>query len=686
VSDLNEATQAGVTLSGLMGAAMAEDPVVVATATGQIAERAAAIVAEVIEELSRVATTEGGTNDRKRRRAEVMARLHDEHVIGALTIVSRQRPSLFAQMLHRLRSTEGVPKTEIRALEQAIEEASSRSEDAAHRAGIPLRDLLRDLDPSLRLLAPPGYRVDKAGVTAGDDPVSHAPLVIRRVSKALDSGRVRWTLAWQHLGQWAEETVDRATASDGRALVTALAGRGGPANSSNSGKIVEYLAVFEAFNAKGLKPADTVSRLGWHGERYVPGPSADVLVRLRKARPEGWVTAGTREGWIAGWDLTSRHEVAVLCVYIAASAPLLRFLRLGYCPIFDLFGPSGVGKTTCVSVALSLFGVPWLEDDRGGIGGMWGGSVRGREERAADLWDVPMVLDDTAKMTGRDANRLVGEALYQLHRGASRDLASGHAEPLTWRNVVLSTGEKPAAATTEAGGAKNRVLSIDGTRAMPDMSTALAVEDAIREHYGHIGREVAAAALATGAETLQAWHREALLGWAAEVPCDTRLLSSAALVQVARRVLHEVVGVPRPHADPLAEDGLLRRALGASADEADQGERALEIVREDLQTHAAAYRPAIRRRDDFGHVIEPHEPFGGWRGVVGIEMHGHELVVVHAQALRTLLGRAGHDLDPVLRRWKASGVIVHHNHGMKLRTDRDGRPVEGYPLLASRLR
>lgn len=676
MSDINEANAAGVALAELLRSARSEDPIVAADAAGGAVELAHAMLEGLIIELQQIATAESTTAEKKKARAAAFAKFHHEEPLAALALLHRQRWAALQTISLRLRAVDGVAKGEIDNLLRAAASCAERSEDAPSRSGTPLHQLLRDLDPSLRLLAPPGYRVDAGGIVVDDEEITQAPIVIRRVAKALDSGRVRWTVAWQHLGAWAEETIDRATACDSRALVAALAGRGAPVNSANSGPVVRYLAQFEAFNARGLQPADTVSRLGWHGDRFVAGSSDEIEVRLRVAKPAGWTVSGTREGWLRAWDLASRHEVAALCVYLCATAPLLRFLRLGYCPIVDLFGPSGVGKTTSVFVGLSLFGVPNLEDE-GGIGAMWGGSVSGREERAADLWDVPMVLDDTNKVGGRDPARVVGDALYHFHRGRSRDLKSTYGEPLYWRNILISTGEKPAAGATEAGGAKNRVLSVDASNALPSREVARAIEAAIRDDYGHLGREIAAAALQLGPERLQALHRGAEDGWAATVSCDTRLLSTAALVSVAHHVLHEVIGLPHPHVDPLDEEGLLLRSLRASAVEADQGERALELIRAELAMHGGQYRPA--------KAVLAAEPPGGWRGIWDLDMGGDRVVVMFAPILHRLLAQAGHDRDPVCRRWRAAGVLGHCNHGHQLRTRRDGRNVEGYAFALDRV-
>lgn len=671
MKDLNDATEAGHRLAELLSAADATDAIGVKAREGAICEQSLRLLDAIIAELHEIRIAEETSATRAERTAATLAKLYEESALLGLAVLNATKPLDLQPKLFGLSSV-GVSQREIGALRKAV--AVAEEQQAKNANASSLQVLLRDLDPKLRLECPPNWVVDRQGIWTEERRVTAAPLVIRDLAKNLDTGVVRWTLAWLHQGTWCTRAVDRGVGCDSRAIVGALGSEGAPVGSHNAGEVVKFLAEFESWNQTKLKPRTCTSRLGWHGDRFVSGPAPDLDVELLQADPAAWRSSGTREGWLSGWQIAQEHPLAVLALYLACAAPLLRFLDLGYCPVFDIYGPSGRGKTTCALFGMSAFGVPRLEDSKG-IGGSWGGTATGREERLASLWDVPVLLDDTNMMAGRDAGRLVGEALYQLHRGRTRDRATAYQVPRRWRTVVISTGEKPAATATEQGGAKNRVLSIDGSRALPSRDVARAIEAAVRADFGHLGADVARAAL-EHKDDLVRWHRKAEDAWAVSVQADSRLLASAALVTVVARLLHGTIGLPRPAGDPLADDGLLHQALVASAAEADQAGNALDLVREELAANGAWYlrRGDNRRTDDM--LVK-------WRGVWGTTMDGW--VGILPSVVRELLAGRGHDVETVLQRWGEDGTLMPGTWRRLVQIRHDGRPYKVYAFRVDRV-
>lgn len=495
------------------------------------------------------------------------------------------------------------------------------------------------------------YRLEQAGDTVIPSLVAHEPVAVVGLRVDVGTGRESVVLGFRRLGAWRRLVVPREHSRDSRALVD-YAGQGLPVSSVTSRALVSWLEACEVAAGPDLAVERCTTRLGWHGDLYIAGPGGPLELDDPHEVRTGWQTSGTWEGWLAALATVTDQPVAWLALYAAATAPLLRWLNLGHCPIIDVSGPRGRGKTTCLRIAASGWGRP--DELAGGTITTWSDSPTSIERNAASTWDAPVLLDDSRRAPRPE---LVGGTLYTLAqgRGRGRGTPGGVLRTANWRTTVLSTGESPVVETTEAGGARARVLSISRTPAISNRETAKRVEAGIYANHGHLGPRLAAHALTLGPE-LARRYSQILADLAASHPTDTRLLSIAAAIHVAAGVCTEI-GVPRPEAD---WHGELTRALEFSAEGADQSGRALDLVREELNRRAAAYRGREARLGRLGDVAIPH---GGYRGVWLYRDRGGPLLGLYDATLREILTDAGHDLAPVVQQWREAGILRKANHG-----------------------
>lgn len=522
---------------------------------------------------------------------------------------------------------------------------------------------------------PPGYTILPDGSVCREVPrdgaiglalVAPEPVAVvaRRVDLATEAG-ARVVVGFRFCGRWRTLTLPRSEVGSSRKLVT-HADRGLPVADTTALELVRYLVACEASGRGDLPSSEYVSRLGWHGELYVCGPGGPIaLDEDLERRRRAWRARGTFAGWKRALRIVSRYPVPWLGLYAACASVLLRFVGLDFCPLYDFHGPRGCGKTSGpMFLGGSVFGRPAIDraDAGEGVIGTWLGTSTGREERAAEGWHVPLFLDDTNLLDERGKQGL-GAEVYRIAsgRGKDRSRRAGYGDALTWRLVALSTGEEPLIGYTEAGGARVRVLSIPAVESLPSRQVAEALEAELLEHHGHVAPLLASKCLELGEGQLRARFEVAKTGWSEQVTADTRLLSSAALLDVAAWVLHEHLGVPRPEVDPLAEVGHLRSALVEAAQESDQGGRALELVWEDLARYPDRY---FRPRSGYDGN-DPREPIGGWRGVD----HGGERVSVLPSVLREVW--RGQDARSVLQQLKRAGKL-DHDHGKLTRATRIG--------------
>ena len=198
----------------------------------------------------------------------------------------------------------------------------------------------------------------------------------------------------------------------------------------------------------------TVSRAGWY--RPAAGPPAFVLgartighvqgeaVRLDiDPAPAIYRAAGTAEGW--------REEIAALCVgnsrlifivSAAFAAPLIGLLGDEGGGL-HLRGASSRGKTTLLDSAASVYGAPTKCGPHSFAGG-WNTTNSALEATAAAHNDLPLPMDEISEA---DPVKLPGK-LYMLSNGTGRERAQaggGNRPHVTWRTLVLSSGEESAA-------------------------------------------------------------------------------------------------------------------------------------------------------------------------------------------------------------------------------------------------
>lgn len=509
---------------------------------------------------------------------------------------------------------------------------------------------------------PDRWEADESGIWArtrdrdGEDRlvlVADAPIYVVGVERDVGGGEERERIRLGHLrhGRWTEIRMPRSHARSTREIV-GYADSGLPVSSETAKGLVSWIVACERSGRDDLPVDEVTTRTGWHSsDRYVSGPGCAIAIDDPDGTRDGWRPAGGLSGWIRAAEAIATEPVPWLLLFAAAAAPALPWLDLGHCPIVDLSGPRGRGKTTALRFAASAFGRP--DEGAGGTITTWDQSPTYVERIAARTWDAPLLLDDAARARRPED---VTSSLYSLAqgRGRGRGTPGGVQRTATWRTIVISTGEAPVVEATEKGGARARVLSITQSPAIRSFEIARALEAGIASHYGHLAPLLASAALAQG-EGLRERHRHWLSEWASQAQgADTRQLSTAAVISVGSE-LCEAIGVPIP---ACGWDFTLFESLQNSVAMADQRTRGLDLVRAEVSMNPTNYM-GREARDRYGEPIPPA------RGYRGIWLDTEEWIGIFPPVLRALMREQGHDLAPLLQLWKEDGVLVC-NHGTQL--------------------
>jgi len=330
--------------------------------------------------------------------------------------------------------------------------------------------------------------------------ISHQPIVpIRRYIDTDDSRIVYIELTWRFQQRWVSSIVLRDHAMNSR-IVIDLARLGAPVSSGNARELVEWLAAAESFWDHVAPSGYIASRLGWAGRGcrvFVAGENVvqtgEHIVKLDgiddgQRQLAGAVrSSGTWEAWNETVAKAATHPRALLAVYAALAAPLLRLLDI---PPFglDWAARSGTGKTTTAELAASVWGHP--KEMRQS----WGGRVAGIEASATMLCDLPLILDESTRISPSQRED-VSSLLYAITNGVGISRGSvgnsrgiGLRPTARWRTVLISTGEAPITQFTNDEGVKVRVITVNGPP-FPAGSKVLvdSLSAGLRENHGHAG-------------------------------------------------------------------------------------------------------------------------------------------------------------------------------------------------------
>lgn len=379
--------------------------------------------------------------------------------------------------------------------------------------------------------------------------VSTAFEVLGRARDAQSREWSRW-LRWRDPdGRRHEHAVpDGALQGDAAALAGDLASRGLKISRSNRNALLEYLN-----NVEVADRVTVVSRTGWHTlaetkvfvlPDEVMGEPAGESVVLAGAAAAPYARCGTLDDWRQGIGrLTAGHNRLVFAVSIALAGPLVE-LTDGEGGGVNIYGDSSKGKTTALRAAASVWGRGATDP---GFVRSWRATANAQEATAATTSDTLLCLDEIGVAEGRDA----ASAVYQLASGVGKGRSARDGSirtPMTWRVLVLSTGELPMAAKI-AEDKQRRAYAGQAVRLL-DVPADAGKGFGVFDNAGPTGDPAAFA---------ESIKRAALESYGTAGPAFVKALAASGLDE-ARRMANDIVkGFIADHV-PTEADSQVRRA------------------------------------------------------------------------------------------------------------------------------
>jgi uncharacterized protein (DUF927 family) len=325
------------------------------------------------------------------------------------------------------------------------------------------------------------------------DIVIYQPVTIVNQFINVDTGEEKTKLAFKKNGRWKEITPNKNVIATSSKIVQ-LSNAGLPVTSENAKFMVKYLADLEGLNPYDIPVERSTTKLGWSTcdnkmlfapydtELKFDGESqfADIFNSIKEK--------GSRDEWLLMARfirLSKRIEPRIMLAASFASA-LVKICET--LPFFvHVHGPSEGGKTLCLMLAASVWGNP---DTHGNLFGNFSTTATAIEARANVLNNLPLIVDDTAKVSKRLLNDF-SELIYTLCSGTGKDRSNqelGLRKVNNWHNVILTSGEHPIVDGKDQAGAINRVIEVtaDYERMFDD---GRAVAECLKKNYGFAGKE-----------------------------------------------------------------------------------------------------------------------------------------------------------------------------------------------------
>lgn len=319
----------------------------------------------------------------------------------------------------------------------------------------------------------------------------HPIIPVRRMSN-LESGEEQIVLAYKRSSGgtaiWNELTVPKDMVANSRSI-TNLSKYGVAVTSENAKLLVKYLADVENYNDDKIRLFQSSSKLGWHSNKvFLPfdtGITFDAGMKFPQIT-KAICTHGDYDKWLDHMKAIRSAPYIEPRIALAASfsSVLVKFLGIASV-IVDFWGATEAGKTVMLMVAASVWACP----DEGQYIGDFMTTDAELEARCDVLNNLPLILDDTAKMKKNIRDNLE-QVIYNLASGSGKKRSNkelGSERVRTWKNTVIVNGERPLNSFVEQGGAINRIIEI-GLSEERLFDSPSDTAELVRENYGYAGR------------------------------------------------------------------------------------------------------------------------------------------------------------------------------------------------------
>lgn len=421
----------------------------------------------------------------------------------------------------------------------------------------------------------------------------HPILPVERL-KNLETKEEQIKIAYKRNSVWEEIIVPKdLVASASR--ITALSKKGVSVTSENSKYLVRYLSDVENLNEEEISVRYSSSKLGWIGKGFIPYDTEILFDGESRFRQifESIEERGKYEKWLEHMKQLRSSKRMEISFMMAASFSSVLIELLGGLPfITDLWGETEGGKTVTLMVAASI----WADPDESRYIGDFKATDVALEVRADLLNHLPMILDDTSKVSARIREDFEG-FVYTLcsGKGKSRsDKELGARRECHWRNAVLTNGERPLNSYVTQGGAMNRILEVEcGEKVYADPQYTA---ELVKKNYGGAGKRFVQALKEIGADRI----REIQRGIQQQLYQDEKMQKqsqSLSIVLTADKIATEWIFQDKEYIS--MEDA---KKVLMDRNELSENERCYQYILNEVAINSAKFDPFITTVENWGMI------------------------------------------------------------------------------------
>lgn len=315
---------------------------------------------------------------------------------------------------------------------------------------------------------------------------SYQPILPVERLENIETGEEQIVLAFYRDRRWKEIKVPKDVISSSTKIV-ALSKYGLSVTSENAKNLVKYLNDVENFNNDDIKLMQSTSKLGWHGEDFIPYDDEIIFDGDTKFKQlfDSIKTSGHEDIWIDHVKELRKSGRPEIRLILAASFASVLIKPLGILPFFvDLWGETEGGKSVSLMLATSV----WANPDASQYIGDYKSTDVALEVRADMLNNLPVMLDDTSNATKRIVEDFEN-IIYRLCSGkgksrSNKDLGANREN--NWKCCFITNGERPLSGYVNQGGAINRIIEIEAGQKIyenPQETASL-----LKMNYGFAGK------------------------------------------------------------------------------------------------------------------------------------------------------------------------------------------------------